>query len=216
MVVGILAIQGDFQEHAEMFRTLGVQTREVRSVKDLQNLSGLVLPGGESTVISQFLREEGLMPVIRERAGAGMPVFGTCAGAILLAKKIQGYDFFHLGLMDITVARNAYGRQAESFIGTIQLSNSKFPFESEPEGSSLRVEDKIQNSKIGNSEEQLEGVFIRAPEILSVGAEVQVLGEYENSPVLVQQGNFLASTFHPELTSDSRVHQYFAGMCSGD
>ncbi len=122
MIIGILAVQGDFQEHAQMFRSFDVETREVRSPGDLQNLSGLVLPGGESTVISQFLREEGLMLAIRERGEAGMPIWGTCAGAILLAKKIQGYDFFHLGLMDITVARNAYGRQAESFIGTIQLS----------------------------------------------------------------------------------------------
>jgi 5'-phosphate synthase pdxT subunit len=169
-VIGVLAIQGAFKEHRDMLRSLKVETKEVRTVSDLESLDGLIIPGGESTTILKFLKEGDLYEAIQK---SGLPMFGTCAGVIVLAE---------MGLIDIQVERNAYGRQAESFIEKIKLSSDS---------------------------ESFEGVFIRAPKITSVGADVQILGEFENSPVLVQQGNVLVSTFHPELTDDDRVHKLF-------
>jgi 5'-phosphate synthase pdxT subunit len=183
--IGILAVQGDFAAHAEMLRSLGAETVEVRTVADLEKCDGLVLPGGESTTQLQFLQEEGLFEAIKRFAVNGQPVFGTCAGAILLARDVQHPPQESLGLMDMTVLRNAYGRQMASdvFFGASKL---------EPE--------------------PMEMVFIRAPIIEKVGPGTEVLAEYEGKPVLVRKGNLLAATFHPELTSDATVHKYFLSL----
>lgn len=180
--IGILAIQGDFAAHAAMLASLGAQTIEVRTVADLQDCDGLILPGGESTTQLQFLQEEGLFDSIKEWATAGKAIFGTCAGAILMARKVENPAQASLGVLDITVLRNGYGRQLASdvFFGKTTL---------EPH--------------------PLEMIFIRAPIIEAIGPGVQVLAEYAGKPVLVQKENLLAATFHPELTSDSTVHRYF-------
>ncbi|HSC46136.1 MAG TPA: pyridoxal 5'-phosphate synthase glutaminase subunit PdxT [Candidatus Acidoferrum sp.] len=183
--IGILAVQGDFAAHAEMLRSLGARTVEVRTPEDLESCDGLILPGGESTTQLQFLQEEGLFEAIRRFAGEQQPVFGTCAGAILLAKDVQHPAQESLGLMDMTVWRNAYGRQMASdvFFGSSKL-------EAGP----------------------MEMVFIRAPIIERVGAGIAVLAEYGGKPVLVQKDNLLAATFHPELTADTTVHKHFLDM----
>jgi 5'-phosphate synthase pdxT subunit len=180
--IGVLAIQGDFAAHAAMLESLGAETREVRTVADLQDCDGLIMPGGESTTQLQFLQEEGLFEAIRNFAGEGKAVFGTCAGAILLAKRVEHPAQTSLGLLDMTVLRNAYGRQVASdvFFGPTTL---------EPR--------------------QLEMVFIRAPIIEHIGQGIDVLAEYGGKPVLVQKDHLLAATFHPELTSDTTVHQHF-------
>jgi pyridoxal 5'-phosphate synthase pdxT subunit len=183
--VGVLAVQGDFAAHAEMLRTLGVETIEVRALADLQSCDALVLPGGESTTQLQFLQEEGLFAAIKTFAGKQCPIFGTCAGAILLANKVQHPAQDSLELMDMTVTRNAYGRQIASdvFFGSSKLRPTP-----------------------------MEMVFIRAPIIEKVAESAEVLAEYSGKPVLVQQGNLLAATFHPELTSDTTVHRHFLGL----
>jgi len=180
--IGVLAIQGDFAAHAAMMESLGAETLEVRTIADLQACDALVLPGGESTTQLQFLQEEGLFDEIRKFAGEGKAVFGTCAGAILLASRVEHPAQASLGLIDMTVLRNAYGRQVAS-----DVSFAPTTLEEQP----------------------LEMVFIRAPIIASVGPEVQVLAEYAGKPVLVQKDNLLAATFHPELTTDPTVHQHF-------
>ena len=186
MLIGVLAIQGAFKEHSDVLRSLGVQTREVKKTSDLEELQGLVLPGGESTTMLKFLHEGGLYTVIQN---SGLPMFGTCAGAILLAE---------MGLIDIEVERNAYGNQAASFIAPIKI---------------FALQDyKIQDSKLQESDEEFEGVFIRAPKITSVGEGAEVLGELKGPPVLVNQWYVLVSTFHPELTEDDRVHRLFLSL----
>jgi pyridoxal 5'-phosphate synthase pdxT subunit len=191
MKIGILAIQGDFQAHAEMFHKLGVDTVEVRSVADLGGCNGLVLPGGESTTQLQFLQEEGLYDAIRKFSAEGGAIFGTCAGAILLATKVKNPVQDSLKLLDMTVLRNGYGRQLASdvFFGSSALKK-----------------------------DPLEMVFIRGPVIEKVAAGIRVLAEFEGKPALVEKGHILAATFHPELTSDTTVHEHFlelAGNGSG-
>ena len=183
--IGVLAVQGDFAAHAEMLRALGAEAVEVRAVADLEGCVALVLPGGESTTQLQFLEEEGLFDAIKTFAGNQRPIFGTCAGAILLANKVQHPAQDSLELMDMTVTRNAYGRQLASdvFFGW---------------------------SKLGQT--PMEMVFIRAPIIERVADGTEVLAEYAGKPVLVQQGNLLAATFHPELTSDTTVHRHFLDL----
>jgi 5'-phosphate synthase pdxT subunit len=180
--IGILAVQGDFAAHAAMLATLGAETVEVRTVADLNGCDGLILPGGESTTQLQFLQEEGLFDAVKKFAADGGAVFGTCAGAILLATEVKNPAQASLGLLDMTVLRNAYGRQLASdvFSGTSKLTDVP-----------------------------LEMVFIRAPVIDRVGSGVEVLAEYGGKPVLVQKANVMAATFHPELTSDSTVHRCF-------
>jgi pyridoxal 5'-phosphate synthase pdxT subunit len=180
--IGILAVQGDFAAHADMLRGLGAETVEVRTPQDLEGCHGLVLPGGESTTQLQFLQEEGLEQAIRQFAAAGKAVFGTCAGAILLASRVKHPEQSSLGLLDMTVQRNAYGRQLASdvFFGSSKLKG-----------------------------EPIEMVFIRGPVIESVAPEVSVLAEHAGKPALVQKGKVLAATFHPELTDDPTVHRYF-------
>jgi len=170
--IGVLALQGNFREHAAMLRALGADPVEVRKADQLDGLDGLVIPGGESTAILRLMRLYGIDEALRsfER-----PVFGTCAGMILL-------DRSHLGLVDLVVDRNAYGRQVASFETDLQLEG-----ETEP----------------------LRGVFIRAPRVRDVGPEVEVLAEHDGEPVLLRQGRFLVASFHPELTDDTRVHERF-------
>jgi len=183
--IGILAVQGDFAAHAAMLESLDAETKEVRSVADLNDCDALILPGGESTTQLQFLQEEGLFEAIKKFAATDQPIFGTCAGAILLATHVNHPAQDSLGLLDMTVLRNAYGRQLAS---TVSFGQSKL------------------------KPEPMEMVFIRAPIIENVGPGVEVLAEFGGKPALVQNKNVLASTFHPELTDDSTVHQHFLDL----
>ena len=187
MKIGILAVQGDFEAHAAMLAEMGVKTVEVRTVKDLVGCDGLILPGGESTTQLQFMQEEGLYDAVRTFAAEGGAVFGTCAGAILLATRVKNPEQASLGLLDMTVLRNAYGRQIASDVvsGTSTLKPGP-----------------------------MEMVFIRAPIIDSVGPGVEILAEYAGKPVLVQKAGILAATFHPELTDDASVHQHFLELAA--
>jgi len=173
--IGILAVQGDFREHAAMLRRLGAEPVEVRKPEQLDELDGLVIPGGESTAIMRLIRIYGLEEGLRR---FGRPVFGTCAGMILLDRE-------HLGLVDVAVRRNAYGRQVASFEADLALDGD---------------------------DEPLRGVFIRAPRVSDVGAGVEVLAEHQGEPVLLRDGRFLVASFHPELTDDPRVHERFLEM----
>ena len=172
MLVGVLALQGNFREHAAMLRALGADVVEVRLPEQLDGLDGVVIPGGESTAIMRLARLYGLEEGIRRFQGA---VLGTCAGMILL-------DRAHLGLVDLEVDRNAYGRQVASFEADLALAGEEAP---------------------------LRGVFIRAPRVRDAGPEVEVLAEHDGEPVLLRDGRFLVASFHPELTDDTRVHQRF-------
>lgn len=180
--IGILAVQGDFAVHEAMLAGLGADTVEVRTVADLDDCDGLILPGGESTTQLQFLQEEGLFEAVKKFAADGRAVFGTCAGAILLATEVKNPAQASLGLLDMTVLRNAYGRQMASdvFFGSSNLTDLP-----------------------------LEMVFIRAPIIDRVGPGIEVLAEYGGKAVLVRKTNVMAATFHPELTDNSTVHRYF-------
>ena len=180
--IGILAIQGDYEAHAKVLHGLGVTYSYVRSPQDLGDISGVILPGGESSTHLKVLKEEGLFDTLKQFSANGGAFLGTCAGAILLAREVHGPAQDSLALIDISVLRNGYGRQLASDIHT---GTSK-----------LR-------------KEPLEMVFIRAPIIESVGKGVEVLAEDAGHPVLVEQGRVLASTFHPELTADTTVHERF-------
>jgi pyridoxal 5'-phosphate synthase pdxT subunit len=172
MRIGVLAVQGNFREHASMLRDLGADVVEVRKPEELRDLDGLVIPGGESTAIGRLVRLYGIEEAIKR---FDRPVFGTCAGMILLDRE-------HLGLVDINVERNAYGRQVASFEADLELDGAEPP---------------------------LRGVFIRAPRVEAAGPEVEVLAELDGAPVLIRQGRYLLATFHPELTDDTRVHKLF-------
>jgi pyridoxal 5'-phosphate synthase pdxT subunit len=175
MRIGVLALQGNFREHAAMLRRLGAEAVEVRKPEQLEGLDGLVIPGGESTTFMRLMRLYGLEEAIRRFEE---PVLGTCAGLIVL-------DRDHLGLVDLEVERNAYGRQVASFEADLELSGDEKP---------------------------LRGVFIRAPRVERTGPDVEVLGELDGEPVLLRQGRFLVATFHPELTDDTRVHEMFLDL----
>ncbi len=177
--VGVLALQGDYERHVRALESAGAHAVEVRTVAELEATDGLVLPGGESTTMLKLLHREGLFEPLKA-FGQTKPIFGTCAGAILLATHVTSPEQESLGLMDIGVQRNAYGRQLDSRVVTLP-------------------------SELGD----LEAVFIRAPIIRSVGPDVKVLATYNNDPVLAEQGRHLVATFHPELTADPRVHAYF-------
>jgi pyridoxal 5'-phosphate synthase pdxT subunit len=187
MTIGILAIQGDYEAHAKMLDRVGVAHRYVRTAADLKGLDGIILPGGESTTHLKVMTEEGLFEPLRKFGLDGRAVYGTCAGAILLAREVHGPPQASLGLLDATVLRNGYGRQLASDVRMVQTK--------------LR-------------EQPMEMVFIRAPIFESVGDEVAVLAEDAGHPLLVRQGNILASTFHPELTDDPTIHEYFATMAT--
>ena len=175
MKIGVLAVQGNFREHIAMLRELGAEAVELRLPEQLDDLDGLVIPGGESTAITRLMRLYGLEDAIRTFA---QPVFGTCAGMILL-------DRAHLGLVDIDVERNGYGRQVASFEADLALQGDAEP---------------------------LRGVFIRAPRVTDAGPEVEVLASHDGNPVLLRQGRFLVASFHPELTGDTRVHERFLDL----
>jgi 5'-phosphate synthase pdxT subunit len=183
--IGILAVQGDFEAHAEVLERLGVDHVFVRKPAELAGCDGVILPGGESTTQLKFLTEEGLLEALGEFAEKGGAVFGTCAGAILLAREVTNPAQPSLGLADIVVARNAYGRQVQS---RVAFGGSKL------------------------KDEPLEMVFIRAPIIEQVGSGVEVLAECDGREVLLQEGKLLAATFHPELTQDNTVHEYFLSL----
>jgi 5'-phosphate synthase pdxT subunit len=170
--IGVLAVQGNFREHAAVLRRLGADPVEVRRPEQLDGLDGLVVPGGESTAIRRLMRVGGLEEPVAAFQGA---LFGTCAGMIL-------FDRAHLGLLDVEVARNAFGRQVASFEADVDLEGE---------------------------EEPVRGVFIRAPRIVDAGPGVEVLGRLDGEPVLVREGRVLAASFHPELTDDTRVHERF-------
>ena len=189
--IGILAIQGDFQAHSRALARIGAPFRFVKKAAELVDLAGLIVPGGESTTILKFLQEEGLFEPIRQFAETH-PVFGTCAGAILMADKVENPFQPSLGLVRMTVRRNAYGRQLSSSIQTL---------------------DPEPDLQVGpEAGAPLEAVLIRAPVILDVGPAVRVLARLSGRPVLVRQGLGLAGTFHPELTPDTRIHRYFCQM----
>jgi 5'-phosphate synthase pdxT subunit len=182
--VGILALQGDFEAHAKAVRRAGAEAAEVRTAEELSNVDGLIIPGGESTTMLKLLNETGMKQPVAEFA-ASKPVFGTCAGAILLAREVTNPLQEALGVVDIAVERNAYGRQLDSRI----------------------VHLKPENGGLGTDE--VEAVFIRAPIIRKVGPEAKVMLRYNGDPVLVEQGRHMVATFHPELSTDDRVHRAF-------
>ena len=179
MKVGVLALQGDVREHVEILRGLDAATVPVRTSEDLQEVDALVLPGGESTTIGFMLEEHGMIEPLRKRIEDGLPVLGTCAGAILLAKTIEGGEVPRIGILDTVVHRNAYGRQVDSF------------------------EDDVDVEGVGH----VHAVFIRAPVIESIGEGVDVLATHRDGPVVVRQNNILAATFHPELAHEDGLHR---------
>jgi len=181
--VGVLALQGAFREHRRVLEQLGCEVSEVRTPTDLDQIQGLIIPGGESTAIGKLLQINGLGDKIKDLAQQDLPIFGTCAGMILISKEIAGSDQYRLGLMDVSVQRNAFGRQVASF------------------------ETDLTIPALGK--DPVRAVFIRAPYITKVAPNVGILSEYDQKIVFARQGNLLASAFHPELTSDYRVHQYF-------
>jgi pyridoxal 5'-phosphate synthase pdxT subunit len=185
--IGILALQGAVGPHEEKLRAVGAEPVEVRTAEALEGLSGIILPGGESTTMLLLLDRNGLWEPL-QRFVRAKPAWGVCAGTILLAREVQHPAQRSLGAIDIAVARNAFGRQKESFIA---------PLDTTPEWKS-----------------PLDGVFIRAPRITALGTGVKALLNYRGEPVMVEQGDRLASTFHPELTDDTSVHRYFLAKCA--
>ena len=177
MKAGVLALQGDFREHAQMFAEAGATPVLVRTLEELASVECLSIPGGESTAISKLARAHELVEPIRERAREGMPIFGTCAGMILMAREVEGGEPL-LSVLDIAVVRNAYGRQVDSFEADVDVRG------------------------VG----PVHAVFIRAPQVSSVGEGVEVLAQHGGRPVVVQQGTILAAAFHPEMAGDPRLH----------
>ena len=182
ITIGVLALQGSFAEHITTLDRLGYKAIPVRTPEQLATVDGLIMPGGESTAIGKLLHSSKLFSAITKQAKAGMPVYGTCAGCILVANTVDSE--YSLQLIDISVERNAYGRQIDSF--EAELQSDTLP--------------------------PVTGIFIRAPRITNTKPSIEILYTYQNEPVLVQQGNILAGTFHPELTPSTVVHQYFAEM----
>jgi pyridoxal 5'-phosphate synthase pdxT subunit len=187
MRVGVLALQGDFALHAGALAKCGVEAVEVRKPAELDAVEGLIIPGGESTTLLKLMDAWNFAPAIEKFHGRGKPIFGTCAGLILLAREVESPRQLSLGLIDVSVERNAYGRQRESFEACGVATLDAGPV-------------------------QLEMVFIRAPRIRRVGPSVQVLAEYEGEPVMARQGRVLVATFHPELTESTTVHRYFCDL----
>ncbi|TVR68085.1 MAG: pyridoxal 5'-phosphate synthase glutaminase subunit PdxT [Spirochaetaceae bacterium] len=191
VAVGVIAFQGDFQRHLEVLRRLGAEARSVRRPEELEGLAGLVIPGGESTTIGLLMERFGLLHPVRNVIREGLPVLGTCAGAILLAREIEESSQVHLGTLDIRIRRNAYGRQIDSFDASLSFTEDE-----------------------DGAEQPIPGVFIRAPRITALGAGVLTLAALNGDPVVVRKENQLALTFHPELTGDARIHRLFLGMCA--
>ena len=187
--IGVLALQGDVPEHVRALEAAGATAVPVKTRAQLERVEGLVIPGGESTTVGMLLERFGLMEPLRERVAGGMPLFGTCTGLILMAREIEGSGQPRIGCLDVTVKRNAYGRQVDSFEADVAV----------PE--------------VGG--EPVHAVFIRAPQVTRVAPEVEVLAEGEAGPVVVRQGKLLGATFHPELTGDTRLHALFVRMARG-
>ena len=192
MRIGVLALQGAFIEHEKILEKIGVETFEIRKKSDLSNavsdnsIDGLIIPGGESTTIGKLLHDLDLFDDIKKLISDGLPTFGTCAGLILLAKKIENDDHVHLGLMDIKVKRNAYGRQLGSFFTENEFKHvGKVPM-----------------------------TFIRAPYITETGKNVEILSEVDGNIVAAKENNILVTSYHPELNDDLQVHKFFISMCS--
>lgn len=187
MTIGVLAIQGDFAAHVRALRRIGADAIEVRRANDLEAAEGLIIPGGESTTMLKFIEDENLAGPISDFARQGKPIFGTCAGAILLARDVYNPAQASLGLIDIGVERNGYGRQVDSFIAEVETVIEGGP---------------------------LEAVFIRAPKFKRVGPEVEALASLNGEAVFVRERNILAATFHPELTEDYRMHRSLVEMAA--
>lgn len=187
--IGVLAIQGDFAAHMTALRQAGAEVREVRKAADLRQVEGLVLPGGESTTLLKFILHPdlGYIEAFQEFHQAGKPMFGTCAGLILVAKDVTKPAQFSFGFIDVGVERNAYGRQKESF-------------------------ETVGEGYLEGTAKPLKMVFIRAPRITRLGAKVERLATWQDEPVMARQGNILVASFHPELSGDLTVHRYFLGM----
>jgi 5'-phosphate synthase pdxT subunit len=185
MKIGVLALQGAVQEHVRAIESCGAESVIIKRIEHLDEIDGVVLPGGESTAMRKLLDHIGLLEPLRQKIINGLPAFGTCAGMILLAKEIQGSSAVHLGVMDTVAERNAYGRQVDSFEVPLAIKGvcDDFP-----------------------------AVFIRAPYIESVSGDAEVIAEYDGHIVAVRQRHMLAASFHPELTDDTRLMNYFVGM----
>jgi 5'-phosphate synthase pdxT subunit len=180
---GVLALQGDFREHVRVLSSVGATAVEVRTPAQLADVDRLVIPGGESTTIAKLARASDLGRAIEERAREGMPILGTCAGMIVMARRVEGLEPL-LGLVDIGVRRNAYGRQVDSFEADLDVQGVEHP---------------------------VRGVFIRAPVVDDVGSDVRVLAEHEGHPVVLEQGRLIVASFHPELVGETRLHEYLLG-----
>jgi pyridoxal 5'-phosphate synthase pdxT subunit len=187
MRIGVLALQGDFAMHARALQKCGAEVIEIRKPEQLDDIDGLVMPGGESTTLLKLMDAWGFVPALEKFHAGGKPIFGTCAGLILTARDVANPAQFSLGLIDVGVERNAYGRQRESFetAGTAVLDGRPVP---------------------------IQMVFIRAPRIRRVGPGVETLARHGDEPVMARQGSVLVATFHPELTDDPTVHEYFCRM----
>ncbi len=183
--VGVLGLQGAVREHIRSIEACGAEAIVIKRAEQLEEIDGLIMPGGESTTMRRLIDRYDFMEPLREFAGKSKPIFGTCAGLILLAERIVGYDQPHLGVMDITVERNSFGRQKESFEADLDIAH------------------------VG---ENYNAVFIRAPHIVEAGENVEVLAKYNERIVLARQGSYLGCSFHPELTDDHRITEYFIKM----
>jgi 5'-phosphate synthase pdxT subunit len=188
--IGVLALQGAVTEHIQMLSDLGAEAVPVRLPSELEGLDAIIIPGGESTTIGKLLSDYGLLEPIRRLAKKGLPIFGTCAGLVLLAKKVPDLKLEPIGMMDIEVKRNAFGRQVDSFEADLKIPS-------------------LRNGTF-------HGVFIRAPIIEKTDSNVEVLCQLNGKPVAVKQGKILACAFHPELTGDTRLHKYFLDIVAGD
>jgi 5'-phosphate synthase pdxT subunit len=185
MKIGVLGLQGAVAEHINMLEQAGAEGVVIKKTDQLDHIDGIVIPGGESTTIGKLMRTYGFIESLQQFSGQKKPIFGTCAGLIVIAKEIEGQDDAHLGLMDMKVARNAFGRQRESFETDLPIKD---------------IDDNVR------------AVFIRAPLIKEVGQDVDVMGVYKDEIVAARQGHLLAASFHPELTDDYRMHAYFLNM----
>ena len=184
MKIGVLAMQGAYREHLKILKSLGIGAIDVRYEEDIDNIDGLIIPGGESTTMGKLIKTLGLYDKLKSRIENNMPVWGTCAGMILLAKNIVNEDYSHLSVMNISVIRNAYGRQLGSFVRTAAMKGfDEFPM-----------------------------TFIRAPYIAEAGEDVKILAEVDGKIVAARQGRQLVTAFHPELDGDTRIHEYFLNM----
>lgn len=182
MRIGVLALQGAVSEHIAMLNKLGVEALAVKNVEEIKNIDGLILPGGESTTMGRLITKFNLAPIIKKRINEGMPVYGTCAGMILLAKRIKNNEQFSLDVLDVTIVRNAFGRQVDSMEIDLDVIGLDSPFHA---------------------------IFIRAPVAIELGSGVEALASFDEGIVFVRQGNIFASSFHPELGNDVRIHKMF-------